>query len=54
MAAAESHPATTMDDVRARMARIMALLDQLAAEPHQTSGTVAAERSSAKHGGDMA
>lgn len=43
-----------MDDVRARMATVMGLLDQLATEPDETSDTVAAERSSASSGGDVA
>lgn len=54
MAAAESHPQVTMDDVRSRLARVMQLLDQLVAEPHTASATVAAERSSSSNGGDMA
>lgn len=54
MATAESHPQVTMDDLRARLATVMQLLDQLVTEPHQTSDMVAAQRSSPAVGGEMA
>lgn len=50
---ADSHPAVSMDDVRARMANIMALMQQLTSESDDGSGRIAAERSGENAGGDV-